>query len=175
MKWFLGFRVVRDRSQRKLWILQDSYIDRVVHRFGLENRPGIVIPLVRIPPPNTGTPATKKMQLDYLARVGSIMHPAVVSLPDIAAAASILASFSASPTPEHMALVERCIVYLRDHKYLALTFDGHIRDSSESEFIFKCASDASFADDMVSAGARKDICSSCSVGLSIGFLENRRR
>ena len=43
------------------------------------------------------------MQLDYLARVGSIMHPAAVSRPDIAAAASILASFSASPTPEHMA------------------------------------------------------------------------
>ena len=95
------------------------------------------VPLTKIPAPNTGTPATKKMQLDYLARIGSIMHPPVVSRPDIAAAASIFASFSANPTTEHMALAERCIVYLSDHKYLALTFDGHIRDPSKSDLIFR--------------------------------------
>ena len=90
------------------------------------------------------------MQLDYLAQIGSIMPPAVISRPDIAVTASILASFSANPSSEHMALVERRIVYLRDHKCLALTFDGHIRDSSKSHLLFKCASDASFADDVVS-------------------------
>ena len=28
LTWFLGIRVVRNRSQRKLWLCQDSYVDR---------------------------------------------------------------------------------------------------------------------------------------------------
>ncbi len=27
IKWFIGIRVIRDRTQRKLWLCQDSYIN----------------------------------------------------------------------------------------------------------------------------------------------------
>lgn len=148
LQWFLGIRILRDREQRKLWLVQDSYIDRIVHRFGLENRPRVSIPLSSTPTVNRGVRASKRMQLDYLARIGSLLHPAIISRPDIAAAASILASFSANPSGEHMALAERCIVYLRDHKSLALEFDGRVRTSADIELVFKGASDASFADDL---------------------------
>ena len=148
LKWFLGIRIVRDRIQRKIWIVQDSYVDRIVHRFGLENRPRVSIPLSSIPSANQGPPASRKMQLEYLARVGSLLHPAIISRPDIASATSILASFSANPSSGHMALVERCIVYLRDHKFLALEFDGRIREPTDVELAFKGSSDASFADDL---------------------------
>ena len=33
LKWFLGLRIVRDRSQRKLWLLQDSYVEKIARRF----------------------------------------------------------------------------------------------------------------------------------------------
>ena len=37
LNWFLGIRVVRDRTQRKLWLCQDSYISRVATTFHLED------------------------------------------------------------------------------------------------------------------------------------------
>ena len=35
LRWFLGIRVVRDRSRRRLWLCQDSYIEAVAARFNL--------------------------------------------------------------------------------------------------------------------------------------------
>jgi hypothetical protein len=32
-KHFLGIRIVRDRTDRKLWLLQDSYIDKMAEKF----------------------------------------------------------------------------------------------------------------------------------------------
>ena len=29
LKWFLGIRILRDRSERKIWTLQDSYIEKI--------------------------------------------------------------------------------------------------------------------------------------------------
>ena len=147
LKWFLGIRILRDRQQQKIWLSQDGYIDRIVNRFGLERRPAVSIPLTSIPLGNSGVPASRRQILDYLARMGSLQHPAVVTRPDIAAASSILGSFSGNPSLEHMSLAERCIIYLRDHKYLAICFDGRFRAPTDTELIFKGASDASYADD----------------------------
>ncbi|KAI1005485.1 hypothetical protein K3495_g2736 [Podosphaera aphanis] len=33
LKWFLGLRIVRDRAERKLWLLKDSYIEKVTRKF----------------------------------------------------------------------------------------------------------------------------------------------
>ena len=38
LPWFLGIRVIRDRSQRKLWLCQDSYIKKIVATFHLTGR-----------------------------------------------------------------------------------------------------------------------------------------
>jgi hypothetical protein len=32
LNWFLGIRVIRDRGQGKLWICQDSYVEKITHR-----------------------------------------------------------------------------------------------------------------------------------------------
>ena len=32
-KHFIGIRIVRDRADRKLWLLQDSYIDKMAEKF----------------------------------------------------------------------------------------------------------------------------------------------
>ena len=33
IKWFIGIRVIRSREQRKVWLCQDAYIDRIAARF----------------------------------------------------------------------------------------------------------------------------------------------
>ena len=35
-KWFLNIRITRRRYERKLWISQDAYIDKIATRFGLD-------------------------------------------------------------------------------------------------------------------------------------------
>ena len=39
------------------------------------------------------------------------------------------------------------IVYSRDHKILALPFDGRVRDTADTESMFEGGSDAAFPDD----------------------------
>jgi hypothetical protein len=33
LKWFLGVRVIRDRPNRKLWLYQDAYINKIASKF----------------------------------------------------------------------------------------------------------------------------------------------
>jgi Reverse transcriptase (RNA-dependent DNA polymerase) len=35
LKWFLGIRVIRDRPNRKLWLCQDAYINKIANKFNL--------------------------------------------------------------------------------------------------------------------------------------------
>ena len=37
LAWFLGIRIVRDREAKKLWLCQDSYIDKVVSKYRLQD------------------------------------------------------------------------------------------------------------------------------------------
>jgi hypothetical protein len=36
LTWFLGIRVIRDRDLRKIWLVQDAFIDKVCARFDIE-------------------------------------------------------------------------------------------------------------------------------------------
>ena len=136
LEWFLRIRVTRDRDNRRLWLSHDANIDRIVNRFGLQNRPLVSVPLTSVPGPDTGVPATRKQSHEYLERIGSSIHPAYMTRPDIASAVSTLASYSANPSPEHMAHAERCIVYMRDHKFLSIGFDGRIRLPADFDIFF---------------------------------------
>ena len=82
--------------------------------------------------------------------------------PDISNAASTLAGFSGNPSKEHFDLAERCLTYLRDTKFLALMFDGKVEDSADFDVLFKCSSDASYADD---AQTRRSTCHGSSSAL----------
>jgi hypothetical protein len=33
VKWFLGVRVIRDRAAKKLWLVYDTYIEKISKRF----------------------------------------------------------------------------------------------------------------------------------------------
>jgi hypothetical protein len=38
LRWFLGIRIIRDRPARKLWLCQDSYIEKITNRFNIAKR-----------------------------------------------------------------------------------------------------------------------------------------
>jgi hypothetical protein len=45
LNWFLDIRVIRDRDARKVWLCQDSYIDKITTRFHLEHHKPALTPL----------------------------------------------------------------------------------------------------------------------------------
>jgi len=46
VKWFLKVRVIRDRAAKKLWLVYDTYIEKITKRFGLLNRKCLNTPLL---------------------------------------------------------------------------------------------------------------------------------
>ena len=143
LKWFLGIRIVRDRANRRIWLCQDSYIEKVASRFHIaesKTAPKTPLPSTELLPADEQ--ATAQQILAYQQRVGSIGFAAAVSRPDISFAVSKLSRFLKNPSPKHLDAADRVISYLLHTRSLAIEYSPR----QEGE-IFMCASDAAFADD----------------------------
>ena len=143
LNWFLGIRIIWDRSKRKVWLCQDSYIDKMTTKFHLEHHRPAHTPL----PPDELKPydgqATAQEIHAYQQRVGSINFAAVITRPDTAFAASRLATFLCNPAPMHLAAADQTISYLYGTRTYAIEYSA----PSPGQQIFFCASDAAYADD----------------------------
>ena len=155
MKWFLQIRIVRDRNLRKLWLCQDSYIQKIVSRFHLENSiaktPMATEPLLKY----TGQASVFEIR-SYQEKVGSCNYDAVITRPDIAYTTQKLSKHLLNPGPQHQKAVDRCLAYLNTTKTLALKYGGS-PDSKPAlkgatdfppEYDFIGYSDASHGDDI---------------------------
>ncbi|KAI1003292.1 hypothetical protein K3495_g4910 [Podosphaera aphanis] len=103
-KWFLGIEIIRDKENKRLWLSQRSYIERLGENFNLEGRSSY--PKVPIPPNislcKNEHQATKSQNQGYQQKVRSIGHAAVSTRPDVAKAHAVLAQFLQNPS-------ERCL------------------------------------------------------------------
>ena len=104
-KWFLGIRILRDRAAKKLWLCQDTYVSKLASRFNLRSDQRLAdtplqhtVDLTAIPP-NKEETETPNLVYSYQQKVGSIQYAAVITRPDIAKAASLLAESVTKPTP----------------------------------------------------------------------------
>jgi len=96
LKWFLGMRVLRDRSAHKAWLCQDAYIEELVHRYRLYNgvftTPRSVEDLKPLPDdvPEGQNPSADSIKR-YQKRVGSITYLVERTRPNVAKTARKLA------------------------------------------------------------------------------------
>ncbi|KAL2885543.1 Reverse transcriptase RNA-dependent DNA polymerase [Ceratocystis lukuohia] len=141
--WFLGVRILRDRSQWKLWLVQDAYTKQLITKFNIVTTHKYQTP---VRPDNMAPRESTQAQPDfvnlYQQKVGSLNWPAVVTRPDIAFAASQLARF--------MSNADRALAYLASTPTLAIEYS---LDAMESVFKvyesdFKIYSDSAFADNI---------------------------
>ena len=91
---FLGVRILRDRENRKLWLLQDSYIDKIAEKFNITpSAYPVRTPLTTeelVPYDDIATPE----QIHYYQHtVGTLNYPATITRPDIAKSLSKLSEF----------------------------------------------------------------------------------
>ena len=120
--WFLGIRILRDRNRRKIWLCQDSYIDKITARFNIDSRSRALTPLPgELPGPYEGTATTAEIYA-FGSRIGSANFAAVTTRPDIAKACSILAQHLCNPGPEHLRAADRLLTYLARTKFYAIEY-----------------------------------------------------
>ena len=140
---FIGIRIIRDRPNRKLWICQDNYIEKITHRFHLTSvkPPKTPLPSERLVKRSDGQ-ATQSFMHQYQEKNGSLLWAAIMTRPDIAKTAQYLSEYLTNPSEHHMTAVDKAIAYLYNTRFYAIEY-GPI-PSNASAFIL--ASDASFAD-----------------------------
>jgi hypothetical protein len=124
LQWFLGIRVIRDRLQRKIWLCQDSYIEKITKAFNLTYMKPAKIPMIPEEySPYDGKALPQKTHL-YQRKVGSILYAATITRPDVAKTASKLSEFLQNPSPRHHAAVDQAITYLYGTKSYAIEFSA---------------------------------------------------
>ena len=121
VKWFLALRVVRDRNQGKLWLVQDSYIDKLVERFNI-NGPPAKTPLSAQELHTFEGTATPEQILGYQQRIGSCLYAAIQTRPDISFTVAKLSQFLTNPGPDHHSAAYRLLSYLSGTRTLGIEY-----------------------------------------------------
>lgn len=145
--WFLGICILWDRSSRKLWLCQDSYIDKIVNHFHLSDRSPPATPLASaqsIQSLNTEDVAGPQHIYGYQQWIGSILYTTIITRPDIAFARSQLSCFLLNRGRKHVNTADQIIAYLTSTKHYAIEYGQHVNTSPSGE-AFMCSSDAAFA------------------------------
>jgi len=154
LQWFLGIRIVRDRPNKKLWLCQDSYIEKLATQFGVSKANtfrGNPFPTNNVQPYDLQASADGIFV--FQQKIGGVNYVAVITRPDVAKATSKLAEFLLNPSPQHQAIADKVISYLYATRYLAIQFGGTGPSSTAGPIQIayssdlKIASDAAFADD----------------------------
>ena len=159
LKWFLGIRVIREELTRSIYLIQDSFINKITTKFDLKiNRRYPDVPLKEnYLMPSMEEPNAARTHR-YQQLVGSLAYISTSTRPDVARAHSILARHLQNPGQKHMYAAQHVWRYLIGTKNLAIRASADIQHGitsistleaaqQELEPLFYGASDAAFADE----------------------------
>jgi hypothetical protein len=145
LRWFLGIHILRDRRQRRLWLSQEAYIEKIANEYEIDltaRLPDTPMAESELLPSheNADRPSVRQ----YQRKMGSLLYAAITTRPDIAFAVSRLARFNQNPSGEHQQAADRVIQFLYHTRSRAICYGGDMERDGARAFV--CASDASFAD-----------------------------
>eukprot|EP00253_Pinus_taeda_P033931 PITA_33931 len=142
----LGMEIFRDRSNGKLWLSQQKYIEKILLRFGMNNVKPMSVPLAshfKLSSslcPNTNEEKEYMSRIPYANVVGCLMY-AMVCTPYISHAVGVVSRDMANPSKEHWSAMKWVLQYLRGTSDYCITY------SRSSEFICGYV-DSDFAGDL---------------------------
>ena len=146
LSYVLGMEVIRDRSKRKITITHRKMITDLLSLFnmsGCKRSPTPLVPKEKLmsvsedPSLERATPSEHKR---FMQAIGSILYIALVTRPDFAFAAHVLARHMAGSAKKHWLAVQHVMRYLQNTIDVGLTFNGSGREDVVDVF-----SDADFA------------------------------
>ena len=146
LEWFLGIRITRDRETRRLWLCQDSYIDKLTAKFNVSfdrKAPGASL-LYGKELTKLSAQATPQEIYAYQQRISSINFAAVITRPDIAHAAFKLSEYLINLSLHHLDCANRVLLYLAHTQDFSIEFNAQTMIPRK---VFLASTNASFAND----------------------------
>ncbi|CAA7049618.1 unnamed protein product [Microthlaspi erraticum] len=101
--YILGIRIYRDRLHKLIGLCQDTFIDKVLHRFSMhDSKKGFLpmshgISLSKTQCPSTHDERERMSRIPYASAIGSIMYAMLCTRPDIACALSMTSRYQSDP------------------------------------------------------------------------------
>lgn len=144
----LGMEIYRDRNQKKLFLSQKGYIQKILSRFGMSTAKPIDTPsaanihLSTAFAPKSAEENEYMSRVPYASAVGSLMYAMVCTRPDLAQAVSVVSRFMAQPGKEHWQAVKRIFRYLRGTSDVGLIY------GSDTQCLVTGYSDSDYAGDV---------------------------
>jgi hypothetical protein len=110
--YILGIRIYRDRSRRLIGLSQDTYIDKVLKYFSMEQSEKGSLPMSQgIHLSKTRCPSTTDeldcmSKVPYASAIGSIMYTMISTHPDVSYALSATSRYQTDPGETHWTAVK---------------------------------------------------------------------
>jgi hypothetical protein len=127
-KKILGMEITRDRNSGLLFLSQQNYIKKVLHRFNMHDAKSVSTPIAphfklsAEQCPSTDEYFEYMSRVPYSSAVGSLMYAMVCSRPDLSYAMSLVSRYMANPGKEHWKAVQWIFRYLRGTSNACLKF-----------------------------------------------------
>mgnify|MGYP000992362219 CR=1 FL=1 len=139
---FIGVEICR-LTDGSFYLHQRGYINRILHKFGMEDSKGVTTPLEVGHGLNNESIIQKEPIIDvpYSEAIGSLLYCAIATRPDISHALSLLSKYNGKPRLVHWKGVKRILRYLR------ATVDYGLIYRPVTNPAISCYSDADHASD----------------------------
>jgi hypothetical protein len=147
LKWFLKIKIIRDRANRKIWLCQNSYINKIMTKFHLKEMKCSKISFANLSRINENAENSNQKKSNsqrvyvFQQRIRSLNFAVVIFRLDIVFFTAKFVQFLKNSNSNHVIIANRVIAYLNDIKNLIIEF------SENSSKNFLSASDVAFADD----------------------------
>ena len=105
--YILGIKIYRDRSRRLIGLSQDTYIDKVLKQFSMEQAKKGFLPmshgihLSKTQCPSTTNERDRMSRVPYASAIGSIMYAMISTHPDVSYALSMTSRHQSDPGESH--------------------------------------------------------------------------
>lgn len=130
-KQILSLRILRDRKNKKLWLSQEKYIEKVLKRFNMGISKLVSTPLAgHFKLSSKQCPTSEKdkeemKKVPYASTIGSLMYAMVCTRLVIAHAVGVVSRFLSNLGKEHWHAIKWILKYLRGTSKVCLRFgDG---------------------------------------------------
>ncbi|GJV42317.1 retrotransposon protein, putative, ty1-copia subclass [Tanacetum coccineum] len=128
--YILGIKIYRDRSKRLIGLSQDTYLDKILKRFKMENSKKGNLPLhhgIKISKdlcPKTDEELDKMSRVPYASAIISIMYAMTCTRPDVSFVLSMVSRHQQNPGEGYWTAVKNIFKYLRNTKDRFLVYGG---------------------------------------------------
>lgn len=142
----LGIRITRDRPRRLLHLSQESYLQSVIDRFGMEHSNTVSTPLLNSTRLATASAEefAAHSEFPYRQIIGCLNHAAVNTRPDISHAVSQLAQHSSYYGATHITAAKHLLRYVKGTLDRGMLFKQH----DVSPHLLAGYADADYANDV---------------------------